>query len=118
MKALFKKARAFQINGRNVAQWARFLCAQRGEEQPASSLLARLEAMNEAPDCLVNAALVARDTDEATLLARSFVGKRRGYANTHEEPSAETMAEKGMIHENAQDDGERKFKRFVDKIEK
>jgi hypothetical protein len=69
--------------------------------------MARLDAMTEVPDSLVDTALVARSSDEAGLMARSFVGKRRGYANTHDEPSAETMVEKGLIHENALDDGER-----------
>ena len=63
---------------------------------------------------MVEAALVARSSDEAGLMARSFVGKRRGYANTHDEPSAETMVEKGLVHENALDDGEL-FKEYISK---
>ncbi len=55
---------------------------------------------------MVDTALAARSADEAGVMARSWVGKRRGYANTHDEPSAETMAEKGLVHENALDDGE------------
>jgi hypothetical protein len=107
LKALFKKARAFQINGKNVALWALFLSAQRKLERPPSDVLARLDAMTEVPDTLVEATLTARTTDEAGLMARALVGKRRGYANTHEEPSAQTMAEQGSIHANALDDGER-----------
>jgi hypothetical protein len=106
MRALFKKARAFEINGKNVARWVIFLCAQRSNALPSSDAMARLEAMTEVPDSLVEAALVARTGDEAGLLARSFVGQRRGYANTHDEPSAETMTEKGLVHYNALDDGE------------
>ena len=106
LRALFKKCRAFFINGKNVARWVWFLCAQRKKAPPDDEVLQRLQGMTEAPDSLIEAALVARSSEEAGLMARSFVGKRRGYANTHDEPSAETMVEKGLIHENALVDGE------------
>lgn len=73
---------------------------------PDRALLDAYQTMDGVPAPLVDAAITARTPEEALLLARAYVGKRRGYANTHDEPSAETIAERALDHRKAMTDGE------------
>ena len=106
MQALFKKSKAFNIDGQMIARWALFLCGRRGLPAPDPEVLEAYRTLEGAPEPLVDAAVAGRTDEEALLLARAYVGKRRGYTNTHDEPTAERMAEESVSHERASNDGE------------
>lgn len=64
-----------------------------GLSPPDPAILAEYEALpiGATPQSLIDASLVARNDADIEVLSRAFTGDREGYANTHRQPTAETM---------------------------
>ena len=56
------------------------------------------------PQSLIDASLVARNDADIEVLSRAFTGDREGYANTHRQPTAETMTRVAQDFAAAEDD--------------
>ena len=113
---LFKKARAFKIDGKNVARWALHLCEVYNRPPPDPQVIR--DYMNlgpsDIPRTFVEAAITARNEEEAKLLAKTFVGDREGYANTNQMPTAEVLGEACCNPEALlDDDGELKILSYM-----
>ena len=61
------------------------------------------------PQSVIDACLVARNEADIDVLSRAFTGDREGYANTHSQPTAETMSRAAQDFSAAQDDVGEKF---------
>ena len=73
---------------------------------PDAAVLAEYEALpvGTSPQVFMDAAVVARDDDDIEVLSRAFTGDREGYANTHRQPTAATMARVAHDFAEAEDD--------------
>ena len=69
-------------------------------------MLAEYEALpvGTSPQVFMDAAVVARDDNDIEVLSRAFTGDREGYANTHRQPTAATMARVAHDFTAAEDD--------------
>ena len=83
---------------------------------PDPAVLAEYEALppGTTPRSVQEAALFARNEEDATILARGFTGDRQGYANNLHIPNAEAMAAAALHSDQAEaDDGEEKTINFL-----
>ena len=60
---------------------------------PDPAVIAEYEALpvGATPHSLIDASLVARNDADIEVMSKAFTGDREGYANTHRQPTAETM---------------------------
>ena len=97
LEAMINKAKAFQIDGRNVAMWARYLAHVYKDyigEKMDGQLISKYEGLKSMPKSFVDAALIARNAEDADDLAKAYMGGqdgRHGYANTHDSVTADDI---------------------------
>ena len=73
---------------------------------PDPAVIAEYEALpiGATPHSLIDASLVARNDADIEVMSKAFTGDREGYANTHRQPTAETMARVAQDFSAAEDD--------------
>ena len=73
---------------------------------PDPAVIAEYEALpvGATPHSLIDASLVARNDADIEVMSKAFTGDREGYANTHRQPTAETMTRVAQDFSAAEDD--------------
>lgn len=107
LRELFKKARAFKIDGLNVAKWAIHLSTVYKLPAPDPNILRQYTDLEpgEVPRSMMDAAVFARNDDDAAKLANAYIGDREGYANAAQMPTAETLAKAAISNTFNDDNG-------------